>query len=87
MKWMCIVCEKELEVLSAPSPPINEKATFPNIEGGTIEIHFGFGSIYDGINSVKHHSCICDNCWGKKKHLTRAVEEEKRIIWKELPAN
>jgi hypothetical protein len=86
MKWICLVCEKELIELH-PSPPV-EKATWPNIEGGTIQVNFGYGSAYDdGLNPIEHHACICDECWEKKKHLTRAVEVERCLKWKELPPN
>ena len=67
---------------------MDKRAVFPNIAGGIIEIHFGYGSIYDeGIHHIKHHSCICDDCWKKKKHLTRAVREKSYITWEEMSTN
>ena len=87
MKWICIVCEKELFDINKIPLPL-ERALFPNLEGGTMEINFGYGSEFDdGMNSIVHHSCICDECWKKKRHLTRAIVVDKITTWKELPSD
>ncbi len=62
----CIVCEKDL-------PPIDDKMS-DNIEGGTLDIDFGYGSTHDtGISVGGWHTvfqtAICDGCFNKKKHL------------------
>ncbi len=62
----CIICEKDL-------PPIDDNMS-ENIEGGTMDIDFGYGSQYDTNNSccgnaVYFHIAICDQCFKKKKHL------------------
>jgi len=59
---------------------------WPNIEGGTIAIDFGYGSRFDDMNGfmghTEHQTCICDDCYEQKKHLIRAVEIETETIKK-----
>ena len=71
-EWKCIVCEKVMEIINSGSM---SPGFFPNIDGGTIIMDFGYGSKFDQINSQSEiHSCICDKCFEKKRHLTREVE-------------
>ncbi len=70
----CIVCEKDL-------PPIDEKMP-KNIEGGTMDIDFGYGSGHDTGNGCSGRSfyfsaAICDQCFGNKKHLGQWVSVER----------
>ncbi len=73
----CIVCEKDL-------PPFDNDMP-ENIEGGTMDIDFGYGSKYDTNNSCcgnefYFHVAICDGCFEKKKHLGSWVSLE--LTWK-----
>lgn len=78
-KWICICCEKEIPVYADGYAGNDEEGTLPNLEGGTIQIHFGFGSKFDQIEDMLGHidyriqGGICDKCFKKKQLLTRKV--------------
>lgn len=74
--WKCLVCEKDL------TPDVDysgdDRACLPNLEGGTIDMDFGYGSRFDDFNGIQqdriqHQACICDNCYEAKMGLTRPV--------------
>lgn len=74
-KWRCIVCEKDLPL----DIILHEKTVLPNIEGGTMQINFGWPSSHDQLESLnrgveeRYIACICDSCFDKKRHLTKMV--------------
>jgi len=80
-KWRCIICEKEIPI-DPLAPDDDNDGTLPCIEGGTIEIHFGWFSKFDQFQDLSNRdiriqSCICDSCFENKKHLTRQIEVKK----------
>ena len=78
MKWICLICEKDLTPDDPCARGNDEIATLPNLEGGTITIDFGYGSRFDDMagyrDCVEHQACICDDCYKEKMHLTRSIE-------------
>lgn len=75
--WKCLVCEKDLTP-TATYPVGDDQACLPNLEGGTIDIDFGYGGRFDDLNGIQqdriqHQACICDDCYETKKGLTRPV--------------
>ncbi len=80
--WYCIVCEKPMKIIGNEGSA--DPATWPNVEGGTISIDFGYGSIYDQMNMEEHRevqTCICDECFKQKRNLTREVTVKKVTKW------
>ena len=72
----CIVCEKDL-------PPFDDDMP-ENIEGGTMDIDFGYGSDYDTGNGFSGRSfyfsaVICDECFSNKKHLGQWMSFERTL--------
>lgn len=87
--WKCLVCEKNL-TSSAGYIGDDSQACFPNIEGGTINIDFGYGSRFDDVNldaRVQHQACICDDCYEKKMGLTRPVITTLAKNWRILDSD
>ena len=92
MIWKCLICEKDM----TPNDPMDRgddsTATLPNIAGGTMEIDFGYGSWFDDGNGflrgqyIRHQACICDDCYQKKMHLTRAIEVKTQNRFVVLPS-
>ncbi len=88
MEWKCLICEQSVEICGDPGS-LNP-ATWPNVVGGTITIDFGYPSRFDqmngllGRNHTKAQTCICDDCFEKKKHLTRTVIQSNITKW-EIP--
>jgi len=87
-KWICIVCEQEMQILDEGSL---EEGYLPNFEGGNVSVIFGFGSDYDMMPGVpssmnaEYQMCICDACFTQKKHLARLVQKiPKQTEWKEI---
>jgi len=84
--WRCIVCEKEVKT---DHPGDDSQALWPNLEGGTVKIDFGYGSRFDDMNfhrpHVTHQACVCDDCYEVKRHLTRAVVKKTTSRWQILP--
>jgi hypothetical protein len=87
-KWICILCEKEMEIDPSDHAGSLNPAIWPNIKGGTISMHFGWPSQNDDCN-VPHgghkewQGCICDNCFEQKQHLLRhvlVVERTRRWV-------
>jgi hypothetical protein len=82
-KWICICCEKEVPIYIDGYPGNDEEGISPNLEGGTVEIHFGFGSKFDQIEDmmsrrdIRIQACVCDKCFTKKINLTRKIEVRK----------
>jgi transcription initiation factor IIE alpha subunit len=80
MRFRCLICEKDITPDDSREHGDDTTATLPNLEGGTISIDFGYGSRFDDMNGfvhgqeVEHQAYICDDCYEKKMHLTRAVE-------------
>lgn len=69
--WTCLICEKPVEVYC---PGDDKKASYPALNGGTIEMDFAYGSKYDNLQTGETwQGCICDACFEKKRHLTRSV--------------
>lgn len=84
--WRCLICEKEVRI---DHPGDDSRAAWPNLEGGSIEIDFGYGSRFDDENfhpppHVTHQACVCDDCYEAKKHLTRAVVKKTTSRWQLL---
>ena len=79
-KFRCIVCEQEIPNCHEGS---DDPASWPNIDGGTINIDFGFGSEFDtGLNShIRCQTAICDGCMKKKKHIVRWVAANTTTKW------
>ena len=80
-KWHCVICEKEMKI---DNPGSLDPATWPNIEGGTFSISFGWPSSYDDMdfcdcynNHKEWQGCICDEYFEVKKHLMRRVKETR----------
>jgi hypothetical protein len=63
----------------------------PNPGGGTITIHFGYGSRFDDMDrdDVVHQALICDDCYEKavQKGLVRAVKATKATHFTVLSDN
>jgi hypothetical protein len=84
-KWICICCEKEIPIYTDGYAGNDEEGVLPNLEGGTIEIHFGFGSKFDQLEDMlsrqdyRIQGSICDSCFQEKQNLTRKVEVRKII--------
>jgi len=87
-KWRCICCEKIIE-LYPDEHGCDEDGILPCLEGGILEIHFGFGSQFDQIEDMLGHidyriqGSICDKCFKKKQCLTRKVmviETRKYVV-------
>jgi len=90
--WFCIICGKRLIniCLCSDDDKYDNSGVHPNIEGGTAEIGFGYGSRYDQIENLLDHenykyiACICDDCFEEKLSLIKKVEiinkKEYKII-------
>ena len=89
--WKCLVCEKDLSS-TADFEGDDDQACLPNIEGGTVEIHFGYGSCFDDLNGIqqdriRHQAFICDDCYEAKMHLTRPVIIIYKRKWRILDSD
>ncbi len=89
MEWVCLVCEKKVE-MDPQSTGSMKPACWPCVAGGTVSIHFGWFSRFDDMNGiggrgVTHQAVICDDCYEKKQHLTRPVVPRSTTEWRELP--
>lgn len=79
MKWICIVCEKEIP-FDHNCPGDDREGILPCIEGGTFEINFGWFSRFDKLEEafterdIRRQGCVCDDCFEKKQHLIRTIE-------------
>ncbi len=56
------------------------------MNGGTLELDFGYGSryddaVYDPMHEVSCQGCICDDCIEKKHHLLRSVVKRTTVAW------
>ena len=79
-RWHCLICEKEMQIASGDHPGSLNPATWPNIEGGTFSLDFGWPSKHDDLNfhdSKEWQGCICDECFPTQKHLMRHVRVKK----------
>lgn len=77
--WTCICCEKPVKIIYDGD---DEKSLYPNLVGGTFELHFGYGSKHDNlVDGDVFQGCICDDCADKKKHLMRSVLIQKTTTW------
>ena len=89
-KWQCLICGKEISIYADGRAGNDEEGILPNLEGGTLEIHFGFGSKFDQIEDmIRHRNCriqgaICDWCFQEKQSLTRKVDiiEKRKYVSK-----
>jgi len=85
--WRCLICETEIP-FDPHGPGNDHEGLLPNLEGGTIEVHFGYGSKFDQLKDMLSHrdyrtqGAICDECFTKRQYLTRKVEvrEARRYI-------
>ena len=73
--WPCLICGKPVEI---DNPGDDDMGLLPNVVGGTINIDFGYPSRFDDLNipsreHVTRQAAICDDCFDKKKDLTRRV--------------
>lgn len=77
--WTCIVCDKPITISHEGR---DDDGTLPNLEGGTIDIHCGYGSKYDFLDLqsavyaeyINLQSAVCDACIKKKSDFIRQVE-------------
>jgi GT2 family glycosyltransferase len=93
--WFCIVCDKPLInhcLCKDDDDKYDNSGFFPNIEGGTARITFGYGSKNDQIDCFIEHqrkeyiACICDDCFDNKKSLIKKVlvfDKKKFVITEE----
>jgi len=85
-EWFCIICSKRLPniCLTPDDDKYDNSGVHPNIEGGTAEISFGYGSRHDQIENLlecanyRYIGCICDDCFDDKRSLIKRVLIEKR---------
>lgn len=77
-EWHCILCEKAMKIGEHDHHGCLAEALWPNIEGGTFAMDFGWPSKYDdqnfNNNTREWQGCICDDCFEEKKHLMRHVK-------------
>ena len=87
--WFCIICSKPLpNHCLDENDDFDNSGVFPNVEGGTFRLHFGYGSRNDQLESMLNHrqeeyiGCICDNCFDDKRSLMKLVivKESKKFI-------
>ena len=82
--WRCICCEKPVEIVS---PGDDERGWWPDVVGGTLNVHFGYGSQYDdvaamtGCRHLDRQAMICDDCYKAKRHMVRIVEVRRARRW------
>jgi len=87
--WKCICCEKEIP-FDTGSPGDDHEGLLPCLEGGTLDIHFGWFSKFDQLEDMMSHGeyiiqgAICDDCFEKKNRLTRKVELRKNTRFVEV---
>ena len=81
MEWKCIVCGENMEVLDEGD---DSKGILPNLDGGTVEIGFGWGSALDChmIPGV-WQSAIHDNCFETVRSRCRHVLVHKNKQFEE----
>ncbi len=90
-KWKCIICENDLPI--EKDCRSDDKRLFPNIEGGTARLHFGYPSKYDQLVSIvaNHHEeyiiAICDDCFDKKCGLAKRVLVNKHTEYTLIHTN
>lgn len=89
MDWICLICEEPVDVDPQATGSL-KTACWPCIGGGTVSIDFGWFSRFDDMNGiagrrVTHQAVICDDCYEKKRRLTRPVTSRSSTEWKELP--
>lgn len=86
-KWHCICCEKEIP-FDPGAPGDDHEGLLPCLEGGTLDIHFGWFSKFDQLEDmmsqedIRIQGAICDDCFKDRESLTRRVEvrETRRYI-------
>lgn len=90
-KWKCLICEKDMEIDPGCQGRL-DPALWPNVDGGTLAIDFGYPSRYDDMNGGFAHEgsrewqgCICDDCFDKKRDVLRHVKVEKRTMLRWTP--
>lgn len=76
MNLNCFICDKELERACPTDKEINNLTYESIYDGGTVEISFGFGSIYD--NQV-FHGVICDDCTSWKNLYPVKSSSRKKV--------
>lgn len=75
-EWKCLCCGKDLPI--EKNCISDNKELFPNIEGGTMRIDFGYPSKHDLMDSGEEFvACICDACFEEKHSLTKKIRIEK----------
>lgn len=86
-KWQCLICEKEIQ-FDPGAPGDDHEGLLPCLEGGTLDIHFGWFSKFDQLEDmmsqedIRIQGAICDDCFKDRESLTRRVEvrETRRYI-------
>lgn len=89
MDWVCLICEEPVEVDPGATGSL-KPACWPCVGGGTVNISFGWFSRFDDMNGiagrcVAHQAVICDDCYERKRRLTRPVVSRDTTEWEELP--
>lgn len=80
-KWKCLICEKPVDIINEGD---DNRGLWPNINGGTMDIGFGYGSDFDDMNNdIYHQAVIHDECYKKKLSLIRHVTKQKPEKWVE----
>lgn len=80
----CLICEQPMQIVTEGD---DSKAIVPCVDGGHIDISFGYGSIHDSLMDNmdeigrRHYAYIHDECYDQKKHLVRNV---RLVIKKEF---
>jgi len=81
MKWKCMICGKMLK------PAFDEQNVEEHlpalIDGGTVQIDFGYGSKHDALTKPGvWQAAIHDECFDKCKHLFRRVLVQRNSQFK-----
>lgn len=83
LNTICLICNKQLKELY----PSTDDNVLPTIDGGHVEITFGYGSIHDDITgTVCHLALICDECFdnAKKNKLVKSFIKTREIKMEEM---
>ena len=75
----CLICGKQVGLIYKGQ---DDPAIYPGMVGGTVDINFGYGSIYDEMNGPRiHQALICDNCFLTVRDRTRTVIATRYVKW------
>lgn len=77
--WRCLVCGKEMVI---EYPGDDSRATWPNVNGATATLHFGYGSEHDQLlDRTEFQACVCDSCYAQHRDRVRPVETIRYAKW------